>query len=126
MRDNHAITIMTKEKQIGDCFILMAEVLTIREAIMMAIQQNFQSIIIESDSQLVINSIHDKICVPKNVINLVKDITMLYFLFKDIRTSYCNRLVNRDIDPMAKMLMYNLYGLFTYLLLCLFILIIAP
>lgn len=54
MKDNHAKTIMVEEKQIGDYHILVAEYLAIKEAILTLIQKNFQLIIIESNSQLVV------------------------------------------------------------------------
>lgn len=52
----------------------MTECLVIREAIMMAIKKNFHQIIIESDSQKVINNIHGKISVLRDIVNLVENI----------------------------------------------------
>lgn len=51
---------------------------------MAATQKAIQSIIIESDSQFVINSIHDKTSMPKEIINLVEGIRSLSSSFKDI------------------------------------------
>lgn len=77
MKDHHARAVMEKRKQKGDSFILMAECLAVREAIAMTIQKSLQRIIIVSESQLIMNSINGKTCVPKHIINLVKDIRML-------------------------------------------------
>lgn len=91
MKDKHAKTIMVEEKQIGDCHILVTEYLAIKEAIVTVIQKNFQMIIVESNSQLM-------------VINwelLVEDIRMLSYLFKDISISYCHGISNRT-DRIAK------------------------
>lgn len=43
---------------------------------MIAIQKNFR-IIIESDSQPVVNSNHDEICAHKDIINLVENIRIM-------------------------------------------------
>lgn len=48
--------IKARGKRIGDCHIYVAESLAVSEAIVMVIQKNLQKFIIESDSQLVINS----------------------------------------------------------------------
>lgn len=63
-----------KGKQIGACFIIVAECLVIRETLAMTGQQNLQWIIIKSDSQLMVNAILDKSYVQKDIINLVEDI----------------------------------------------------
>lgn len=73
----------------------------IEEAIV--IQKNLQTIIIQNDSQLVVNFILAKIAVPKEITNLIEDnIKILSSLFKDVRINYCNRLCNSDIDTTAK------------------------
>lgn len=61
---------MIRSKQIGDCPILVVECLPAEKAILMAIQKDIQPMIIQSDSQLVVNSINRKIEVPKIIINL--------------------------------------------------------
>lgn len=50
-----------------------------REAITLVIQLDIQNIIIESDTQLVINSINGRICIPKDINNLVKGNIILSF-----------------------------------------------
>lgn len=57
MRDNHYNVIMAKSKRIEDCSIVVAECLAMREAILMASQEDIQQIISQSDSQVVVNSI---------------------------------------------------------------------
>lgn len=48
--------------------------LTIQESIVMTTQKNLQGVVIESDSHLMVSSIHENILIPKDNINLVKDI----------------------------------------------------
>lgn len=77
MRDNHATIIISGSKVVGDLSILMKRMFGCMWSNNDDAQKNIQRIIIESDFQLVVNSINDKICVHKNVINLVKDIKKL-------------------------------------------------
>lgn len=74
MRDNQVRITITNDKQKDDCPIIMAACLTVRRIVLMAIQKNLKKIIIESDSQQVVNSINRKIMAPKDIINLVEDI----------------------------------------------------
>lgn len=71
---------MTRSKKL-DCPILVDECLAVPEAILMAIQKGIQQIIIQNDSQLIINSINGKIRVQKDV---------KYFLarFSDSKVEY--------------------------------------
>lgn len=39
MRDNHTYVVMVKDKRIGDCYILVTERLTVREAILIIIKK---------------------------------------------------------------------------------------
>lgn len=48
-----------------------------REAILMAIQNGIQRVIIQSDSQLVVNSMNGKIEVLKDIVKLVGDVRCL-------------------------------------------------
>lgn len=57
----------------------MVEHLTIREALIMTIKKNLQRNIL-NDSQLTVNTTHDKIFVPRDVINFVTDILNIYLL----------------------------------------------
>lgn len=61
MRDNQSNIIMAKSKRLRDCPTLVFECLTMREAILMAIQKGKQRIIIQSNFQLVVNSLSEKI-----------------------------------------------------------------
>lgn len=47
---------MTRNKKLGDCPILFAECVAVREAILTVIQQGFPRTIIYSDSQVLINA----------------------------------------------------------------------
>lgn len=47
VRDHHAIVIMIKRKQIGDCVIQVAECLAVCETTIMAIKKNLQTSIIQ-------------------------------------------------------------------------------
>lgn len=64
--------------------------LAIREANWM----NQDNIIVESDSQVVISSIMDKIVISKQTSNLIEDIRSITWKIKNIRLCYCNRTVN--------------------------------
>lgn len=89
MRDNHATIIITGSKAVGDSSILMKRMFGCMWSNNDGAQKNIQRIIIESDFQLVVNFINDKICVHKNVRNLVKDTKNSFF--RDIRIEYCMR-----------------------------------
>lgn len=56
---------MAKSKRCGDCSILVVECLAGRQVILMALQNGIPLIIVQSDSQLVVNSVNEKIGVPK-------------------------------------------------------------
>lgn len=73
MRNNHAIVINAKGKQIGDCFILVVQCLTVIKTIMRALEESSEDYHSKC-SHLVINFIKGKICVPWDIINLVKDV----------------------------------------------------
>lgn len=92
MRENKSQIITTKEKQSGDFPVLFVEFLAIQKTIAIAIQRKLQWIIIRNDPQLVINSISDKICLYKYIINLVKDVEILSLSFKDIIVENRGRL----------------------------------
>lgn len=55
-----------------------------------------------SDSQLIVNSINEKLFFLKYISNLVKDISVLSSFFGDIIIVYCNRLINKETDAMEK------------------------
>lgn len=73
----------------------------IRELILMAIQKNLRRITIESDSQLIVNFINDKICLPKDIFNLVEDIRMISSQFRGIIKDYCHMIANKDADELT-------------------------
>lgn len=58
---------------IGDHPILVAKTLAIREAIKITVRVKMNNIIVESDSQVTIFSIMDKMVAPKTVLVLVDD-----------------------------------------------------
>lgn len=64
MRGNHSNVAMMESERIGDCAILVAECFAIREVILKASQKDIQRTIIQSDSQLAVNSTNGKINVP--------------------------------------------------------------
>lgn len=85
---------MTKNKKLEDCPILTAEYKAVRQTILRTIKIDILKICIYKvyihiDSQIVINVVNEKITVPKDIKNLVKDIRCLlsyrrlaFFLFK--------------------------------------------
>lgn len=54
-----------------------------QETILITIQKHIERIIVQSDSELVVNSINGKIGVSKYVVNLVKDIKCSLSHFSD-------------------------------------------
>lgn len=66
----------------------------------MAIQEGIQWIIIQSDFQLVVNSINEKIEVPN--INLMEDVKCLLARFSESRIENCRRVINKDADVLTK------------------------
>lgn len=81
------------DKRIRDFSILVAEYLIVRESILTETHKVIQQIIIQSDSQMIVNSISSKNCVPRDIVNLVVDIRQLFILFGESRIEYCNRLL---------------------------------
>lgn len=103
MRDNNAKNIMATNKSFGDCHILMEECEAVPEAILIAIKKNIPKACIHSDSQVVVNAINAKIGIPKDIINLVKNIRYLLLHIKESRLECCNKNINTEADAMAKM-----------------------
>lgn len=63
MREHHSKVVMKENIRISDCAIIMAECLVVRVAIRKVSQKGIQWIIIQTDSQLTVNSINRKISV---------------------------------------------------------------
>lgn len=57
---------------------------------------------VHSNSQLVVNDINEKINVPKEIINLVEEIKYFLNCFNDSRVLYCNKVLSRNVDTVAK------------------------
>lgn len=62
------------QKQIEAYLILVDECFTSAKIIMTMILKNIQMIIIGSNSHLMVSFINNDICVPKTIINIVKEI----------------------------------------------------
>lgn len=82
-------------KTIEDYFVLVAGYVAVRKALKKAIQLKIKNLTIESDSQIVIESILGKFKAPIHILNLVSDIINLAQYFKIIQFNYCNTVVNR-------------------------------
>lgn len=52
---------------------------------------------------MVVNAINGNIGTPKNVINLVEDIKSLFIHVNGSRLENYSRIINRDVDGVAKM-----------------------
>lgn len=74
----------------------------IREALRPAAVLNMDDILIESGSQIVINSIKSLIKIPSSIINHVLYIMNLAKNFNNIRFPCCNRFKNTLVDKMLK------------------------
>lgn len=84
---------------LGDAPVLVAKAIAICETLRTASDHFIDNIVIESNSQLVIDSIRGLIKVP---INHVADIVSLARNFDDIQFSYCNRSQNFLADRIAE------------------------
>lgn len=83
----------------------------------MTIQQDIQKVIIGRDSQLVNNSTNDKICMPKEIINLEEDIRIFSSFFRGIKFECYNRLINRDTGWLKRPMFncaYSLYIVYSF------------
>lgn len=69
---------MQKGTQVGNYSIIVAECLAIQEPLTSVIKKTVIRIIIESDSQLIVNAINGKIFVPRDIVNLVEDISNIF------------------------------------------------
>lgn len=65
---------------------------------MVAIKKNFHRIIIESDSQVVVNIIDDKLYVPRDIINFV--VRNICTTVKEV--TYCASERNTGVDRVMK------------------------
>lgn len=79
----HAIVIMTKYNQLRDCLILVAEYSTVPEAILMNF---FKGLLFRVTLSLQMPQ--KKLCVCKDIINLVKNVKLLFFFLKNIVIYY--------------------------------------
>lgn len=79
-----------KNLLIRDVPILVTECLAIQDPIVLLIQQKLQTIITESVSQLVINTIHDRTNILKEIINLVKYTRKLSIYYSAEYLEYCH------------------------------------
>lgn len=101
MRDYRSNIIVALNKKLGDCLILVAECEAVCQVILMTIQRNIPKIIIQNDSQVVVNAINSKkelgYYKPRRVLNV--------FLtqFSKSRLEHCNKIINRDAAAVAKM-----------------------
>lgn len=82
MRGNQSNVIMAG-RRFGDYPILVAGCEAVHETVLMACQKNVSRIIIQSDSQCIINAIIGKTCIQKDKINLVEHMTLLIPHFSD-------------------------------------------
>lgn len=82
---------------------IVAKYEAVREAILMAINKEIPKIIINSDSQVVVNTINGRTGIPKDIIILVEDIRCLLNHFKDSRLEYYCKRISRDADALAKL-----------------------
>lgn len=69
----------------------------------------YTTIIIQNDSQLIVNSIHEK-CVPKDITNL-EDVKYLLVHFGNNRMKYCNCIIHRYDNGSSIIFCYSLFSL---------------
>lgn len=90
--------IVSLGKNLGDIPVLVAEAISIHEPLKLATDHNMGKILIEGDSQIVINFIRGLIKVSSHVIDFVN----LARNFGNIQFNYCNKFQNSFLDRFAK------------------------
>lgn len=78
------------------------------EALRMMTHLNMANLLMESDYQIVINSILGKNMVPSQIVNHITDIANLAHDNSDIKFMYCKRDANMLADKIAKQAHYAL------------------
>lgn len=89
-RDSGGRIQFANKKMIGDYPILIAEILAIQKALETVVQEKLSNVIFESDSLIVVQDTIGEIKSPYQICNLVKDITALAEVGKNIKFLYCN------------------------------------
>lgn len=84
------------------------------ETFVMKIHKCIQQIVIESDSQLLVNFLNGRIRVQKNIINSVEVVKCLLPCFNDRRMKYYNRVINKDANVLAKRFIKNFLLYFVF------------
>lgn len=102
IRDSKTNVRRTSTKRLGDCSILLAECVTVRQAAILTTKMHILKISIHSDSMIVVNAVNDKIVVRKNIINIIENIRLILLNITDYRMEYCNRNLNTEIDALTK------------------------
>lgn len=98
--DSRVFPLQPLGKSIGNCPILVAETLSIREAIG-PIWMSLSNIV-KSDSQVVVLFIMDNIVMLKLNPNLIEDIRSLTREIRNVRFSYYKRTSNTLVDWIAR------------------------
>lgn len=86
--------------------ILLVETLAIREAVLVAIQENMGNVIIETDYQIAIPAITRVMKVSSLITNIIRDIEMLAPIIRNIKFEYFNKYPNKLADKIAAMAYY--------------------
>lgn len=105
-RDSTGYIIESLGKNIGNVSVFTAEEVAIRETLKMGRDQNIDKIVIDNESQIVINSIN-LVKVPSQIFNYVLNIVNLARNFTNIHFSYCNRSQNSLRDRITKRAHYT-------------------
>lgn len=94
--------IRTFSKYLGDCLILLAECEAVRQAPMLAANMPIPRLLIHSDSMIAVSGVNGKVAIPKDIINIVKDIRPILLSFKEYRVDYCSKNLNTEADVISK------------------------
>lgn len=96
--------IHTDGRKIRNLPVSVVEILTIRNALKMVIQEKYPNTIIESDQLIIIHAINGNSKPPSQLCYLVEDIIILTRIVDNIRFVYCNKFVNELLDKIARVL----------------------
>lgn len=113
-RDSNGYIILSKGNKIRDVSVLVRKAIAIREVLRAAKKEIWTILwLVESDSQIVINSIKGQTDVRSLIVNRVINIRNLAMNFNNVKFSYCTRTQSSLANSIAKRA-YNYCNPFLY------------
>ena len=101
IRDHEGNLVAAKSYNLGVTPIMIAEVMGLRNGLLLALQQNISRILIEGDNMLVINAIKNIWKIPSKLDFLIRDIQQLMSKFTFCEIHHIYREANQVADWIA-------------------------